>query len=90
LRSQRRRPTGADTDRATPLAAVDSPEATVAVKELSSALWKLSAQAREALILVGAGGFSYEEASRLCGCTVGTLKVRVSRARKQLARALDE
>jgi RNA polymerase sigma-70 factor (ECF subfamily) len=90
LRSLHRRPTGADTDRTTPLAAVDNPEATVAVKELSSALWKLSAQAREALILVGAGGFTYEEASRLCGCTVGTLKVRVSRARKQLARTLNE
>ena len=60
------------------------------MKELSSALWKLSAQAREALILVGAGGFSYEEASRLCGCTVGTLKVRVSRARRQLARTLSD
>jgi len=48
-----------------------------------------SAQAREALILVGASGFSYEEASRLCGCTVGTLKVRVSRARRQLAEILN-
>ena len=90
LRSQRRRPSGVDSDQAAPLAAVDNPEATVAIKELSSALWQLSAQAREALILVGAGGFSYEEASRLCGCTVGTLKVRVSRARKQLADKLNE
>jgi RNA polymerase sigma-70 factor (ECF subfamily) len=48
-------------------------------------LWKLSPQAREALILVGAGGFSYEEAARLCDCSVGTLKARVSRARKLLA-----
>ena len=90
LRSQRLRPSGVDSDQAAPLAAVDNPEATVAMKELSSALWQLSAQAREALILVGAGGFSYEEASRLCGCTVGTLKVRVSRARKQLAQKLNE
>ena len=90
LRSQRRRPAGVDADQAAPLAAVDNPEATLAIKELSSALWRLSAQAREALILVGAGGFSYEEAARLCGCTVGTLKVRVSRARKQLAKALNE
>jgi len=89
LRAQRRRPTAVDPDTAEPQAAVDNPEAAIAVKELSSALWRLSAQAREALILVGAGGFSYEEASRLCGCTVGTLKVRVSRARKQLAQELD-
>lgn len=90
LRAQRRRPAGVDSDQAAPLTAVDNPEATVAMKELSSALWQLSAQAREALILVGAGGFSYEEASRLCGCTVGTLKVRVSRARKHLASKLND
>ena len=88
LRTQSRRPVSVDTDSAEPLAAVDNPEAAIAMKELSSALWQLSAQAREALILVGASGFSYEEASRLCGCTVGTLKVRVSRARKQLAERL--
>ncbi|MEI7871662.1 MAG: sigma-70 family RNA polymerase sigma factor [Alphaproteobacteria bacterium] len=89
LRTQRRRPVSVDTDSVAPLAAVDNPEAAIAMKELSSALWRLSAQAREALILVGASGFSYEEASRLCGCSVGTLKVRVSRARKQLASQLN-
>lgn len=89
LRTQRRRPVSVDTDSVAPLAAVDNPEAAIAMKELSSALWRLSAQAREALILVGASGFSYEEASRLCDCTVGTLKVRVSRARKQLAKQLS-
>lgn len=88
LRSQRRRPSSLDGEDVTPTLAVDNPEAAVAMKELSSALWRLSAQAREALILVGASGFSYEEASRLCGCTVGTLKVRVSRARKELAKQL--
>ena len=41
------------------------------------------------LVLVGAGGFSYEEAARLCGCSVGTLKARVSRARKHLAEKLQ-
>jgi RNA polymerase sigma-70 factor (ECF subfamily) len=89
LRTQSRRPTGADPDTAPPLAAVDNPEAALAMKELSAALWQLSAEAREALVLVGAGGFSYEEASRLCGCSVGALKVRVSRARKQLAQKLN-
>lgn len=90
LRAQRRRPTPVGTEEMTPLVAIDNPEATLAVKELSAALWQLSAQAREALILVGASGFSYEEAARLCGCTIGTLKVRVSRARRQLARRLNE
>jgi RNA polymerase sigma-70 factor (ECF subfamily) len=85
LRSQRRRPAPIDDSSIAPLAAVDNPEASLQLRELSSALWGLSPQAREALILVGAGGFSYEEAARLCGCSVGTLKARVSRARRQLA-----
>ena len=39
---------------------------------------------REALLLVGAGGFSYEEAANICGCAVGTIKSRVGRARAAL------
>jgi len=85
LRTQRRRPTSINDEAAAPLAAVDNPEAALALKELSSVLWELSPQSREALVLVGAGGFSDEEAATLCGCSVGTLKARVSRARKQLA-----
>jgi len=85
LRAQRRRPAAIEDVATTPVAAVDNPEATLELKELSSALWKLSPQSREALILVGAGGFSYEEAARLCQCSVGTLKARVSRARKLLS-----
>ncbi len=85
LRTQRRRPAAIDDAAAMPLAAADNPEASLELKELSAALWRLSPQAREALILVGAGGFSYEEAANLCECSVGTLKARVSRARKQLA-----
>jgi len=89
LRTQRRRPLTIDNDAATPLTAVDNPEATMALKELSSELWKLNPQSREALVLIGAGGFSYEEAARLCGCSVGTLKARVSRARKYLSDKLQ-
>ena len=40
---------------------------------------------REALILVGASGFSYEDAATICGCAVGTIKSRVNRARTRLA-----
>ena len=87
LRKQQRRPTSLDA--APPLVAVDNPEATMALKELSAVLWQLSPEMREALVLVGAGGFSYEEAAALCGCAVGTLKARVSRARKQLAARLQ-
>jgi RNA polymerase sigma-70 factor (ECF subfamily) len=40
---------------------------------------------REALILIGAAGLSYEEASAICGVAIGTIKSRVSRARDSLA-----
>src|SRR5207253_6617160 len=52
--------------------------------EFRAALGKLPADQREALILVGASGFSYEEAAEICGCAVGTIKSRVSRARARL------
>lgn len=47
-------------------------------------LAKLSEDQKEALILVGAEGFSYEEAAEICGCAVGTIKSRVNRARARL------
>jgi len=43
---------------------------------------------KEALVLIGAEGFSYEEAALMCGCAVGTMKSRVNRARARLAQAL--
>ncbi len=45
---------------------------------------------REALILVGAGGFAYEEAAEICGCAVGTIKSRVARGRVALEALLSE
>ncbi len=39
----------------------------------------LSSERREALLLVGAGGFSYEEAAAIAQCAVGTMKSRVAR-----------
>jgi DNA-directed RNA polymerase specialized sigma24 family protein len=44
----------------------------------------------EALILVGAGGFAYEEAAEICGCAVGTIKSRVARGRVALEHLLAE
>jgi len=59
------------------------------LSDLSRALRLLSDEQREALILVGAGGFSYEEASSICGCAVGTIKSRVARARAALQQVLE-
>jgi RNA polymerase sigma-70 factor (ECF subfamily) len=71
------------------LVAADDPEAPVALDELRLALRSLPDEQREALVLVGAGGFAYEEAADICGCAVGTVKSRVSRARRALQAALD-
>ena len=46
----------------------------VEFSEFRDALAKLPSDQREALILVGASGFSYEEAAGICGCAVGTIK----------------
>ncbi|MCR8550150.1 RNA polymerase sigma factor [Salipiger sp. P9] len=49
---------------------------------------QLNDEQREALILVGAQGFSYEDAAETCGVAVGTIKSRVNRARARLAELL--
>jgi len=72
------------------LVAVDDPEAPVALDELRQGLAMLPAEQREALILVGAGGFAYEEAAAICDCAVGTVKSRVSRARRALQEILEK
>jgi RNA polymerase sigma-70 factor, ECF subfamily len=46
-----------------------------------AALAKIPISQREALILVGALNYSYEETADLCGCAIGTIKSRVHRAR---------
>ena len=58
-------------------------------QEFRAALAKLPPDQREALILVGASGFSYEEAATICECAVGTIKSRVNRARTRLADLLS-
>jgi RNA polymerase sigma-70 factor (ECF subfamily) len=56
--------------------------------DLSAALDQLPEDQREAVLLVGAEGFTYEEAAAICGCAVGTIKSRVNRARNRLAQLL--
>ena len=59
------------------------------INEFRQALKLLPPEQREALILVGASGFSYEETAKICGCAVGTIKSRVNRARSRLAELLS-
>lgn len=59
------------------------------LSDMEDALRKLPPERREAVLLVGAGGFTYEEAAEICGCAIGTVKSRVARARAELVRLLD-
>ena len=60
------------------------------LSDLHRALLTLPPERREALLLVGAGGFSYEEAADICQCAVGTIKSRVGRARAALSAMIEE
>ena len=58
------------------------------MQDFRRALNVLPPDQREALVLVGAAGFSYEEAASISGCAVGTIKSRVNRARAKLTELL--
>lgn len=61
----------------------------IAMRALQAGLAQLPDEHREALILVGAAGLSYEEAAEICGCALGTIKSRVNRARARLLKIMD-
>jgi RNA polymerase sigma-70 factor (ECF subfamily) len=57
--------------------------------QMREAMMRIPSEQREAIILVGASGFSYEEAAEVIGCAVGTVKSRVSRARERLVKLMQ-
>ena len=61
----------------------------LAVRALRLALDRLPDEHREAIILVGAAGLTYEEAADICGCALGTIKSRVNRARAKLLALME-
>jgi len=62
---------------------------TLDMNDFKKAFDTLPPEQREAIILIGASGFSYEEAARMCSCAVGTMKSRASRARAKLQELLE-
>jgi RNA polymerase sigma factor (sigma-70 family) len=72
------------------LAAPASQDKHVELADMQRALLHLPQPQREALILVGAGGFAYEEAAEICKVAVGTIKSRVARGRVALEALLSE
>ena len=84
-RKRRREVEDADGSYADSLKSHPEQHGRVEFEEFRVALAKLPQDQREALLLVGASGFSYEEAAAICECAVGTIKSRVNRARTRLA-----
>lgn len=87
-RKRRREVEDADGSYLDSLTSVPEQHGRLEFKELFAALAKLPLGQREALLLVGASGFSYDEAAVICGTPVGTIKSRVNRARTLLAKQL--
>ena len=71
------------------MAAKPEQEGHLHLHDFHLALARLPDEQREALILIGASGLSYEEAALVCNVAVGTVKSRVNRARARLAELLD-
>ena len=89
FRKQRREVEDVDGKHADRLVSQPEQVGRVELEEFRTALSTLPDNQREALILVGASGFSYEEAAEICGCAVGTVKSRVNRARSRLAHIMS-
>ncbi|SER79340.1 sigma-70 family RNA polymerase sigma factor [Sphingobium sp. YR768] len=72
------------------LAAPASQDSSIELRDLMRALLQLPEPQREALILVGAGGISYEETAEIAGVAIGTVKSRVARARMALEALMND
>ena len=88
-RKRRREVEDVDGSYAESLTSLPDQSSRLEINEFREALRLLPPEQRESLILVGASGFSYEEAAQICGCAVGTIKSRVNRARTRLAEILS-
>ena len=87
-RRRRREVEDRDGNKADELAVHPSQQGHLDMQDFRRALNLLPPDQREALVLVGAAGFSYEEAAAVSGCAVGTVKSRVNRARAKLSELL--
>jgi RNA polymerase sigma-70 factor, ECF subfamily len=88
-RKRRREVEDADGSYAESLKSHPDQHSRVELEEFRVALAKLPSDQREALLLVGASGFSYEETAAICETPVGTVRSRVNRARARLSKLLS-
>jgi RNA polymerase sigma factor (sigma-70 family) len=84
LRKHRREIEDVDGTHASQMTSPSDQEDASTLKVVWERLGTLPAAQRQALLLVGAEGHTYEEAATKLGCQVGTVKSRVSRARSSL------
>lgn len=90
LRKRKREVEDADGVYSSQVAVAGEQEGHLDLEDLRGALAKLPEDQREAILLIGASGFSYEEAAEICGVAVGTIKSRVNRARKRLSVLMED
>lgn len=90
MRKKRREVEDADGQHSRLVAVAGGQDDHLNMADMRLALDQLPEDQREAIILVGASGFSYQEAASICGVAVGTVKSRVSRAREKLAILLTD
>jgi RNA polymerase sigma-70 factor (ECF subfamily) len=88
MRKRRREVEDGDGKKAAGLSVAPAQQGHIDMQDLRQALDLLPANQREALILVGAAGLSYDEAAEITKCAVGTVKSRVNRARSRLGQLL--
>ncbi len=88
-RKRRREVADPDGNFAANLATAPAQSGHMDLLDFRAALQQLPSDQREALILIGASGLSYEEAAGICGCAIGTMKSRVNRARNRLTEMLS-
>lgn len=88
-RKARREVADTDGELAASLAKKPDHDGRLHMRDFNAAFAELPDEQREALVLVGAGGFSYEEAAETCGVAVGTIKSRVNRARARLVELME-
>jgi RNA polymerase sigma-70 factor, ECF subfamily len=86
LRYSRRKVEDADGTYALTLVASESQEERIALLDVLGAIDALPAKDREVISLVAFEGFNYSAATKILGCNVGTMKSKLARARRKLAR----
>lgn len=89
LRKRKREVEDIDGEEAARLTAAPGQMPNLDMKDFQAALALLPDDQREAIVLIGASGFSYEEAAEIMGCAIGTVKSRLSRARTRLTEILE-